>query len=191
LSPLPAEELSPVEADEDADGADAAAASPAADGAEAAPGEDSELDVAPALVLEAPPAAADGAEPVDASPAADGDEAPVVLLVEVEPCVALDPCWAEPDEDESLESLLESLLVSPTPGGSPIACERAEPGSVVVLGVEFVEVLVLVTPQLPTLTPTVVDETVWPGVALTVLPDWLLPACMPEVAVPPVEVALE
>ena len=55
---------------------------------------------------------------------------------------------------------MESLLVSPSPGGSPIAWERAEPGSVFVLGLSDTEVLVVLKPQLPTCPPTVLDDEV-------------------------------
>jgi hypothetical protein len=71
---------------------------------------------------------------------------------DVELCVA--PAW--PDWDE----LPESLLVSPYPGGSPMAWDNAAPGSVSALGVLFTEVLVVLKPQSPTWPPTVVDVAV-------------------------------
>ena len=81
--------------------------------------------------------------------------------------------------------------MSPSPGGSPIAWERAEPGSVDVLGLSDTEVLVVLKPQLPTCPPTVLDDEVWPGPAVAVPLLVLLPAVMPDCAVPPFELALD
>ena len=137
-----------------------------------------------------------GAEAAAASPAADGAEALAGELVDEAESEDVEEDGEDVAEDgaevvEPAGALLESPLVSPSPGGSPMAWDMAAPGSVLVPGVSLTEVLVVVAPQLPTWAPIVLDDAVWPGPAVAVPPLVLSPADMPEEAVPPFEVELD
>ena len=124
LSPLLAEALSPVEAadesevDEEAAGADAAAASPAADGAEAPVAAEVPSDASLAAEGDEAVLAAAGAEAVLADEAVDA-----LLVPEVSPAEPVDA--AEPGEapvDESDEDGLPGLLAGLE------SVEESEPG---------------------------------------------------------------